>query len=394
MEPKKSLERRIKRHVTGRVRTYFAVTAPGLEPLCRDELAALPLSEKELAAEPGGVVFRGRLIDCYVANLCLRTANRVLMRIDEFKASGFGRLEKKLADIPWGLYLHPGVAPVIHVTSKKSRLYHKGAVAERFQDALSKHPELSQVGKNVPPKSEQNIYIRIVDDRFTVSLDSSGDILHKRGIKTHGGKAPLRETLAAAILMLAGHKPGEPLVDPMCGSGTFSVEACMMTRRIPAGWFRNFAFMDWPSFMSASWAHEKRVREREFAQPERLSVFASDSHKKNCQMLVKTLEAAGMAETARVSHSDFFELSPSELADAKGLVVLNPPYGLRMGTRAGSMKLFENICGRLEKEYAGWKFALVAPDAEFSRKVPFEANAFKFKHGGGTRILLTGLIEG
>jgi len=241
-----SLAKRIRRRITARTHTFFAATAPGLEHLCLAELLSLPLSETRASAVPGGVEFQGKLHDCYMANLHLRCANRVLMRLCDFRASSFGALEKRLSEIEWEIYLPRCRGLRISVASFKSRLYHRGAVAERVHHSVVKSMGLPV---EISPEADPHLFIRIDSDRVTVSLDSSGELLHKRGIKPRGGKAPIRETLAAAVLKIAGYRPGELLVDPMCGSGTFSLEAAMISRNLPAGWFR--ILLSWNGLPSA-----------------------------------------------------------------------------------------------------------------------------------------------
>ena len=191
MSVESPLTKRIKRHVIGRRREYFAVTAPGCEKLCLNELRSLALDNLAASAGTGGVSFKGRLLECYLANLHLRTANRILMRIETVHATSFNQLQKKLSDISWELFLKADQVPQIHVTTRHCRLYHTEAISERVLKAIAdrkKNTAFMVSGKNIPFLS-QNIYVRGVDDRFTVSIDSSGDHLHKRGLKRHPGKA-------------------------------------------------------------------------------------------------------------------------------------------------------------------------------------------------------------
>ena len=137
MQPEISLSKRIKRHVIGRARSYFIASPPGFETLCAKELASLPLSVQHASVIPGGVEFKGRLDDCYLANLNLRTANRILLRLHAFKASNFKQLEKRLAEIPWELYLPHHSALKIRATVKHCRLYHTGAIEKRFLESIA-----------------------------------------------------------------------------------------------------------------------------------------------------------------------------------------------------------------------------------------------------------------
>ncbi len=388
------LQKRIRRHVVGRELDFFAVTAPGLEALCRDELDALPLSVKNAAAVSGGVEFRGRLHDGYLANLCLRTAGRILMRIAMFRAVHFGELEKKLADIPWELYLMPGALPEVSVSLSHSRLYHSDAVAERVQKAVSTRlPAMSPEPIPETASGSRRIFVRATDDRFVLSMDSSGDNLYKRGIKQHGGRAPLRETLAAAALMLAGFDPDEPLIDPMCGTGTFSLEAALMASRISPGSFRNFAFTGWPSFQTARWEHMRQQTRKEWRIPEIPVIFASDRDRSACEALGKNLVQSGLDKAVQVNCQDFFDVLPKDITEHQGMVSINPPYGIRIGTRRESGQLFYAICRHLEAHYKGWKIAMIAPDRTLALNIPFAAvNAHPIRHGGLNLTLLAGRI--
>ena len=266
MSTETALLKRIKRHVVGRKRNYFASVATGFERVCSKELSSLPLSAHETVATDGGVEFSGHLQDCYLANLHLRTASRILLRITAFTSTNFRQLEKKIAAIPWELYLDACSRPQIHVTTRHCRIYHTAAIANRFSEAIARHLQVPAAGdrSDLAAPSSQRIFVRGVDDRFTVSIDSSGTHLYKRGLKKHPGTAPLRETLAAASLMLAGYDPHQPLVDPMCGTGTFSLEAALMAKNIPPGWYRDFAFCRWPSYRKKRFEHLRRQAENYF----------------------------------------------------------------------------------------------------------------------------------
>ena len=389
-----ALQRRIKRHVAGPAHIFFVVAAPGLESVCRRELAALLGDGCGVTPVHGGVVFEGRLEDLYRANLQLRTASRVLMRVAEFKAAGFGALEKRLAEIPWELYLPAGELPSVQVTARHSRLYHSQAVAERVRAAVAQR--FAAVAPAPPaagdPADPQRLFVRLLDDRLTLSLDSSGENLHKRGIKTHGGRAPLRETLAAAILLMAGYSGAEPLLDPMCGSGTFCLEAALMAARIAPGRRRDFAFMRWPAFGPARWHHLLRQADAAAAVSQHRRIFALDKSPRCVQRLAQTLTAAGLAPWIGVAQGDFFDLDPRSLTPDPGLVVINPPYGRRLGTPVASADLFQRILDRLQAVYRGWRCALIAPDQKLVEALPFAVRLYPLSHGGLHLALLVGRI--
>ena len=392
--PDSPLAKRIKRHVIGRRRTYFAAAAPGFEALCYKELSALGLPIEDAAIVDGGVEFSGRLLDCYQANLHLRTASRILLRIDSFKATGFRQLEKKVAKIPWELYLPPKGLPDIHVTTRHCRLYHTDAVNQRFLAGINGHLPDNNYGKEKTElrPSAATVFVRGLDDRFTISIDSSGDHLHKRGLKRHHGKAPLRETLAAAALLLADYSGTEPLIDPMCGTGTFSLEAALMVKNIPPGWFREFAFRHWPSFSQKRWDYLKRQSETRFSLPKKPIIFASDQDPLACSRLETCIKKNHLSETIKVSKHNFFDFLPGEVANQTGVVVLNPPYGKRLGSLEKSEQLFGAIGDKLNRAYQGWKVVLVAPDPKLIKKIPFKLDVLPFFHGGLKPALMFGQI--
>ncbi len=397
-----NLEKRIKRQVLGKTRAFFVSTLPGVEHLCLDELLQLGLSVADARMSRGGIEFDGRVHDCYLANLYLRTANRVLMRLASFTASNFRQLEKKLTDLPWELYLQSDADISVNVTSKNSRLIHTDAIADRFKNSLDNRLRLltGVAGKNhnSPTVRSQQIFVRAENDLFTVSIDSSGELLHKRGLKTQGGKAPVRETVAAAILQLAGYQPGETLIDPMCGTGTFSLEAAMVTGNIPAGWYRDFAFMDWPGFKVSRWNHLRQEAEKRMTPVSKPSIFASDIDPENCRALGQVIREKPLSETIHVFSADFFQLTPQDIKrqlpeNNPGLVVLNPPFGLRLGTKDTTDQLFTDICQKLKQDFKGWKAAMLCPDKHLLKKIPFKATTHDFFHGGLHITLATGKIS-
>src|SRR3954463_823882 len=237
----------------------FASTAPGLESIAAGELKALGVKGRQ---EPGGVAFESDIERVYLANLWLRTASRVILRLGRFHASTFYELERRAKKLPWSNFLSDGGSVEVRVTCRKSRLYHSDAVAERVLDAIRQvSPAVDlKVGNDESgdetaqsSKPTQLFVVRIVDDQCEISADSSGELLHRRGYRKEVAKAPLRETLAAAMILASGWRPGSPLVDPMCGSGTIPIEAAMIARRIAPGLRRQFQFMRWPSFDSGLW---------------------------------------------------------------------------------------------------------------------------------------------
>lgn len=395
-----NIEKRIKRHVLGKVRRFFASTSPGMAPLCLDELLSVGICKADTALVKGGVEFTGRVHDCYLANLRLRTTNRILMRMETFRATNFRQLAKRVTSLPWELYLQQGAQYGVSVTSRQSRLFHKEAISDQFKEGVAQRWALShgalKGAREIRPFAQQ-IFVRTQNDSFTVSIDSSGELLYRRGLKTQGGKAPIRETIGAAILILAGYNGHEPLLDPMCGTGTFSLEAAMMANQIPAGWYRDFAFMGWPCFKAARWKHIRREAEKSMTPVQEPMVFASDNDPHACQVLERVVRDNDLSHAVSVSKRDFFDLLPSDLktltrTKQRGLVAINPPYGRRLGKRGHSEKVFLEICQKLKKDFSGWKVALLAPNRSLVRKLPFVVDVRGLFHGGLRLTLLTGTI--
>ncbi|MCP3954780.1 MAG: hypothetical protein GY697_21550 [Desulfobacterales bacterium] len=390
-----SLEKRIKRRVVGRDHPFFAVTLPGLETLCSQELAALPVDIQHLKVEKGGVSFHARVHDAYAANLHLRTATRILMRIHQFRATAFGQMEKQVLDFPWELFLYTGQVFELKVTSRRSRLIHTTAIAQRFEQGITRrldaHPGLTPSGGTRP--TAQKIVVRGMDDRFTVSLDSSGAPLYKRGLKTGGGKAPLRETFAAAALALAGFTPRCILADPMCGAGTFSLEAALIVAGIPPGWYREFAFTGWPCYRPGRWKHLRRTAAKQIRIPEAPVIFASDSDPDAIERFKAIVVHSDLEPVIQIQRREFFSLSPPDRGSAPGVVALNPPYGVRLKTETPTDQLYAQIGRRLTTRFAAWNLALILSQPELCNHLPFKVTTTAFTHGGLDLVLATGRIE-
>jgi putative N6-adenine-specific DNA methylase len=323
------------------------------------------------------------------------------MRIETFRATNFRQFKKKLAGLPWELYLHKDAACEVNVTSRHSRLFHKDAIADQVKESVAERWGLANLyleNKQEISRFPQQIFIRAFNDRFTISIDSSGELLHKRGLKIHGGKAPIRETIAAAILAEAGYHGDEPLLDPMCGTGTFSLEGAMIANHVPAGWYRNFAFMGWPCFRPSRWRYIRREAEKSIKRINKPIIFASDKDKNICLKLEKVIRENNLSGTISVLRRDFFDLLPSDIkrltkTERNGLVTINPPYGRRLGSKDNSEKTFVKICQKLKKDFKGWKIALIAPNRDLVKKVPFTVNTHDLFHGGLNLTFLTGRIR-
>jgi putative N6-adenine-specific DNA methylase len=379
----------------------FAVCAPGLEPFAALELDELGLlgsqspslsknssREKGVQYESGGIEFQGSLHDLYRANLYLRTASRVLVRLGHFYASAFPELRRKASRVPWENYLVPERPIALRVTCQKSRLYHEGAVAERvagaIADRLGKSPPIQTYHEDSGPELPQLIVVRFVDNLCTVSIDSSGALLHRRGYRLATAKAPLRETLASAMVMASGWDTISPLLDPFCGSGTIPIEAALLARRVPAGYGRRFAFMDWPHFDPRFW--EKLLADAGKAIVSDIpDIIASDRDAGAIQAAQANAERAGVADCIEFSRKAISAIDPPP---CPGWVITNPPYGVRLKKTKDLRNLYAQLGKVLRTRCSGWHVTLLCDSIQLVRSTGLEFDKGIPLMNGGLKVKL------
>ena len=375
----------------------FAAVAPGLDTLALAESHALGLDSR---AEEGGIAWSGDIRSVLLANLGLRIASRVLVRLDSFDARSFAELERHARRIPWTRIVRTGEAVRFRVTCKKSRLYHSDAVAQRLADAVMHvvpgvRAEGSSVGEDEPLDHERSalFVVRVVRDRCTVSADASGELLHRRGYRQATAKAPLRETLAAALLAASEWDGSSPLVDPLCGSGTIPIEGALMARRIAPGARRTFAAERWPG-VSAVVGESVRgeLRARELASPPG-AIIGSDRD-------AGAIEAArSNAERARVGGDvelAIHSISAMHIpAGAPGWIVTNPPYGIRVGESDRVRDLWAQLGRVLHERAPGWRVAILSPDPALERQLRIPLRSVATTSNGGIPVrIVTGRVPG
>ncbi len=364
--------------------SVFAVTAPGLEPICAAELRALGIRG---TIEEGGVAWKGDLESVARANLWLRTASRVLVRVAEFTAKAFFELELHARQISWDKYVAPGSKADFRVTCKKSKLYHSDAVAQRLGQALQRRVSNVQLigagdgdDENAAETDHQLFVVRFMRDVCTVSADSSGALLHFRGYRQELAKAPLRETLAAAVLLGAGWSGETPLTDPMCGSGTIPIEGALIARRMAPGRARTFAFLRWPHADTKMWnAMLESARAGELPSSP-VEIVGADRDAGAIAAAKANAERAGVAgDIVFVKQS----ISALAAAETPGLVVVNPPYGVRVGDTGALKDLYAQLGNVMRKQRPGSTLGLLSADRALERqtKLPLEER-FRTKNGG------------
>lgn len=329
------------------------------------------------AVEPGLIECAGDLAIVHKLNLHLRTASRVLMRLGVFNAAAFSELHKKASRLPWKNYLAPGQAIAVRVTTHASRLYHKKGVAERVakavSDAVGGEVVLSAGDDDEGRTDAQLIVVRLIRNMCTISIDTSGEHLHRRGYRLEIAKAPLRETLAAAIVMASGWDRTSPLVDPFCGSGTIPVEAAMIAAGIPPGLGRDFAFMHWPV--------AKALPPVEPAA--RLPIpplFGYDRDDGAIRAARANAERAGLAGVITFERRSISDLA---LPEIPGWIVTNPPYGERVKGGPDLRNLYARTGTVWRERAAAWHIYMISSSPRWLGQMNMaHATVSKFNNGG------------
>ncbi len=362
----------------------FAVCQPGLEKIVADELRSLGIANPQPVL--GGVEFRGFLTHVCRVNLWSRTTERVLLRLREFRADSFRELHHKAARTAWEEFLTPGCEVSIRATCRKSILMHTGGVAERIVNGIS--DRLGRPSKPITTDEENKsarpnfIVVRIVDDRCQISLDTSGALLHFRGYRQATAKAPLRETLAAAMILSSGWTPDRSLLDPFCGSGTIPIEAALIARQIAPGRRRSFAFLGWPQFDRAAW--DALLAQADDAAIDHVpaSIQGSDRDAGAIEASRSNAERAGVLSDIEFSQRTMSAIEPIGVGD----VITNPPYGQRVGG-AGAQSDVRNLYAQFGKvlraKCLGWRVAMLSSDVhwEYGTGLKFQPIA-RFNNGG------------
>jgi putative N6-adenine-specific DNA methylase len=331
----------------------FQITAKcmaGMEPVLVNELIAL--GAKDVIPQTRAVFFSGNTELLYKANLHLRTALRILKPIDSFYAHDFGRLYKRIKRIEWSDYFSEIQSFAIdsvtfgkyfkhsHFTSLKV----KDAIVDYFREKTGNRPSVDTDNPDVL------ISIHIVDRQCTISLDSSGKPLDKRGYKQENTDAPISEVLAAGLILNTGWKADTNFFDPMCGSGTIAIEAALIAGNIAPGKYRKFAFQNWPDFDASLW---EKLMQNAIQQEKKIDIkiAASDIHMQVAEIAAKNIQSAGLSSVVEVKNMDFMQ---SRASADKGIIVMNPPYGERLDKDKDMDVFYHRIGDHLKQYYSGW----------------------------------------
>ncbi|MGD9805510.1 MAG: class I SAM-dependent RNA methyltransferase [Hyphomicrobiaceae bacterium] len=350
----------------------FLATAPGLETALATEARALGFARPKPIA--GGVTFSGRWPEVWRANLASRGASRVLARIDAFRAIHLSQLDKRARRVPWKTVLRANVPVRVETTCKASRIYHSGAATERIERAIRE-----ELGAPISDDATVVIKARIERDICTVAIDTSGESLHKRGFKEEVAKAPMRENLAALFLRECGYDGSETVLDPMCGSGTFVIEAAEIAAGLMPGRARHFAFEELATFDAAAWQKMRSVSSE--TKPD-VRFHGSDRDGGAIRMSRANAERAGITALTEFTLTPIEELTAP--AGPPGLVIVNPPYGDRIGDRKRLFTLYRALGQTLLTRFAGWRVGLITSDPQLAKAtgLPFTPPSPPVLHGG------------
>jgi putative N6-adenine-specific DNA methylase len=372
---------------------FFATCPRGLEGALAEELTALDLQGVE--ADSAGAAFTGEWADCLRANLSSRIASRILWRVAHGRYRSEDDIFRMAFALPWPRWFDVDCTIRVNVAAIRSPLRSlefvtlriKDAVCDRFREEGDRRPSVDTLAPDM------RIHAFLTADEVTLYLDTSGDALFKRGWRQRAGEAPLRENLAAGILRLTGWTPDLPLFDPMCGSGTFLVEAAQMALGIAPGRGRRFAFEKFATHDAAAW---QQVRDAALAAERPGAAFAisgADTDRAALTAVKRNLDDAGVAGAVRVGLADVLEVAPPAPG---GVLVANPPYGVRMGDTDALAGFYPQLGDALKQRWAGWRVFLFSADPRLPKLIGLKAQRRTPLYNGALecRLFEYRMIEG
>ena len=343
---------------------FFATCPRGLEALLADELLAQ--RALKIVVTDGGVSFEGSLDTMYRVNLHSRIATRIMSRVGQGSYATEEDIYKATFKLHWPSWFKVNQTIRVKVTGVKCPLKSldfvtlriKDAVCDRFREEGALRPSVSVRDPDV------RIHAYLTQDQYQLYLDTSGAPLYQRGFRDVSVIAPLRENLAAGIIMLSGWIPGTPFLDPMCGSGTFLIEAAMMAVNQPPGMKRTFGFQKLTSFDEGLWKKIESEAMNKMKPIEFLDIYGSDMDLRAVRVARHNLKVAGLEEVAKVMQSDFVKLEPPT---AEGTLVTNPPYGQRIGEDEDLKEVYPVWAKHMKESFGGWNTYFLTADLEMPK---------------------------
>ena len=345
---------------------FFAPCPRGLEAVLAGELAELGAAD--IVAAEGGVGFSGAISVAYAANLHSRIASRVLWQVGSGRYRSEEDVYRGVNALDWPQLFDGTLTIRVNVAAVRSPLNSldfitlriKDAVCDKFRTQTGVRPSVDTAQPDV------RIHAFLETERFTLYLDTSGEPLFKRGARQMTGEAPLRENLAAGILKLSGWTPDLPLLDPMCGGGTFLIEALQIAHGIAPGAKRDFAFEKLRGFDAAEWDRIKAQAEAQPAPNPSPAIFGSDLYGESLKLAQVNLAAAGFANAATLKQANILEISAP---GAEGVLVANPPYGVRLGEQDELAAFYPQVGDVLKKKFAGWRAYVFTADMRLPKLI-------------------------
>ncbi|SEO04965.1 putative N6-adenine-specific DNA methylase [Paracoccus alcaliphilus] len=353
----------------------FLVATPGLEAPLAAEVAELGWQP---VTQPGGVTIHGGWPDVWRANLMLRGATRVLARVGSFRAMHLAQLDKRARKFPWNQVLRPDLPVRVEATCRASRIYHAGAATQRIERAIAE-----ELGAPIVADAAIVVKLRIEDDLATISLDTTGESLHKRGHKEAVAKAPMRETMAAMFLREMGFDGSQVVLDPMCGSGTFVIEAAEIASGLAAGRSRGFAFEQLASFDAGAWA---AMRAGVTARPPTQCFFGSDRDAGAIRMSLANAARAGVGDVIRFTCHSVSDLQRPDCAP--GIIIVNPPYGARIGNKGPLFGLYAAMGEVFRNRFGGWRVGIITSEGGLAKATGLSLVPGPIVAHGGLKVRL------
>ena len=359
----------------------IATATFGLEAVVKKELLAL--GYEELSVENGKVTFKATEKDIPIANLWLRTADRVLLKMGEFKATSFEELFEKTKALPWEEWITEDGEFTVKGKSVKSKLYSisdcqaivKKAVVEKLKTKYK-----TEWFKETGPKF--TIEVSLLKDVATLTIDTSGQGLHKRGYRTKTVEAPLKETLAAGLVLLSYWNKDRLLIDPFCGSGTIPIEAAMIGKNIAPGLNRNFAAEEWPRVKKEYWREARRQAWDRMLKDVKLNIIGCDIDEEAIKAARENANNIGLEEDILFIRKNFRNF---DFKDKYGVIICNPPYGERMGDREEVFQLYKNM-GKIFRKLSTYSIYVLTSNENFERLYGKKADKKRKLYNGRIKV--------
>jgi putative N6-adenine-specific DNA methylase len=350
---------------------FFAPCPRGLAPVLAEELAALGAESPEVAE--AGVAFRGPFELVYAANLHSRIASRILWRVAKFPYANENDIYESAKEVGWRDYFSADHTFKIETNAHRSpvksldfvTLRVKDAIADHFREAFGRRPSVA------PREPDVRVHVFLDAKECTLYVDTTGEPLFKRGRRDFVGEAPLKKNLAAGILRMAGWRPGIPLLDPMCGAGTFLSEAAEMSFAMAPGRSREFGFKKLSRYHAGTWERLLDKAKRGEKPVARLPIFGSDLYGRSLEHARKNLQEAGLEKAVTLKQVNLLELSAPAGA---GLLVTNPPYGVRLGEKEKLAELYPALGNVLKKNFSGWTAYMLSGDPDLAKLIRLSAS--------------------